>query len=69
MVSEKILRKQQLPEIVGLSVPTIWRMEQKGLFPARRQISPGCVGWLQSEIDKWIAERQVTKPCLEAGQI
>lgn len=36
---------------------TIWRLEKAGLFPQRRRISAGAVGWLKSEIDTWIANR------------
>lgn len=66
-MNEKILRKKQLPSLVGLSIPTIWRLEKRGLFPARRQISPGCVGWLQSEIDSWISGRRASSTEVAGG--
>ena len=50
------LRKTLLQKI-PLSEVTIWRMEKTGQFPARRQISPGRVAWLASEVDAWIASR------------
>jgi prophage regulatory protein len=37
------------------------RLEKKGLFPKRLQLSPGRVGWLESEIDRWIAERAAAR--------
>lgn len=46
------------PEVcarVRLSRQTVWRMEAKGRFPKRVQISPGRVGWRENEIDGWIA--------------
>jgi hypothetical protein len=33
------------------------RLELAGLFPQRRQISLYKVGWLESEIDEWMATR------------
>jgi len=39
---------------------TIWKMEKKGLFPRRRQLSPGRVGWMGHEVLGWIQSR----PCV-----
>jgi prophage regulatory protein len=41
----------------GLSRMTIYRLENRGEFPKRKQLSPNSVGWLESEIDEWIATR------------
>ena len=54
---ESFLKRKELVARISLSYPTIWRMERKGMFPARRQISPGRVGWLESEIEQWLADR------------
>lgn len=51
------LRKTLLQKI-QLSDVTIWRMEKAGEFPKRRQLSPGRVGWLASEVDAWIESRK-----------
>jgi predicted DNA-binding transcriptional regulator AlpA len=56
----EILRLPDVMKLTKLSQGTIWRMEQKGLFPQRRQIAPGCVGWTSDEIQKWIHERPIT---------
>jgi predicted DNA-binding transcriptional regulator AlpA len=37
---------------------TVYRWEQKGLFPRRIVIGPNCVGWYTDEIDAWFADRQ-----------
>jgi len=47
---ERMLRRSAVREITGISDTQIWRLEKLGVFPARRQISPGLVGWLASEI-------------------
>lgn len=50
------LRKTLLQKI-PLSDVTIWRLEKAGQFPKRRQISPGRVAWLASEVDAWVESR------------
>lgn len=53
----KVLRIEDVISTVGLSKVTIWRMERDNEFPKRKRISPGCVGWLSSEIEEWIGSR------------
>jgi prophage regulatory protein len=62
MNSKKFLRKQDLRAKVPVSYPTIWRWEKAGKFPARRRLGPNIVGWLESEVDEWIASRTVAHP-------
>lgn len=54
---DRILRWHELHDKVNLGRSTVWRMERDGLFPRRRQISPGSVGWLASEVDAWLQSR------------
>ena len=56
-MDNKIMRLPEVCEAVGLSETTIWRLEREGLFPARRKLSAGTVGWLKEEIDGWIESR------------
>lgn len=35
----------------------LWRLEKAGRFPRRMKLGPNSVGWLESEIDEWIASR------------
>jgi prophage regulatory protein len=44
----------------GLSDVTLWRMEKRGEFPQRRQISPGRVGYLKSELSAWLESRPIS---------
>jgi prophage regulatory protein len=57
-MNERILKRRERRERVGLSEPTLWRLERAGKFPARRQISAGRVGWLEREIEDWINNSQ-----------
>lgn len=55
----RILGVKKTIEKTDLSRSTIYRLEKAGLFPKRRQISPGRIGWLEQEIDDFIAARQL----------
>ena len=49
-----------LPEVktrTRLSRATIYARQKAGTFPKAIQLGPRTVGWLQSEIDAWIADR------------
>ena len=52
-----LLSIRQVIERTGLSGTTIWRMENRGEFPARVQISENRVGWYSDEIDEFIESR------------
>lgn len=56
-MEERILRKQKVREITGLSSTQIDRMEHENRFPRRRQITERIVGWSFKEIQTWINER------------
>ena len=54
---ERFMREAEVRRITGLSRTTRWRLERRGAFPRRRQISPNGVAWLESEIRQWQAEK------------
>ena len=58
---DRIYSKRTRRAVTGVSEATWWRMEQRGEAPKRRQISPGRVGWLESEILEWIKSRPLSK--------
>jgi prophage regulatory protein len=41
----------------GLSKATIYRLMDRGLFPLRRPLCSGAVGWSEEEVEAWIDER------------
>ena len=64
-MTEAIMTKKQVIATSSRSATSIWRDVRAGTFPPPRQIGPGRVGWLKSEIDAWLASRPVvstTKP-------
>ena len=53
-----IIRKPAVRAKTGLSNTTHWRLEGKGEFPQRIQLTEaGAVGWYEDEIDAWVHDR------------
>ncbi len=58
MPPDRFIRERECRELTGLSRTTRWRLERRGNFPKRRNISPNGVAWLLSEILSWQASRK-----------
>ena len=57
-MQDRYIRAAELIHKAGLSLSTIWRLEQTGEFPLRRALGPNSVGWLESEVDHWLQSRE-----------
>ena len=66
-MTDKFLSKVIVDEMTGLSNVTRWRMEKRGEFPSRRQISPNRVAYLESEVLAWMETRPVSGSGLLQG--
>jgi prophage regulatory protein len=55
--SQYIIRLRQAILKTGLSRSTIYTLIKLGDFPKQIQLSPRTMGFLESEIDEWIAGR------------
>ncbi len=53
----RLLRCHDVEERTGLSRSTIWRLEHRGVFPKRIQVSVNVVAWLEDEVAAWIQSR------------
>ena len=53
----KVLRRRQVEARTGLPRSSIYALITEGRFPAPIHLSAKSVGWLEHEIDAWIAER------------
>ncbi len=58
----RFVRFKELRQRVGLSRTSIWRLERKGQFPRRRQLSDNAVAWLEDEVDQWVRARDSVTP-------
>ncbi|CAN0620160.1 prophage regulatory protein [Burkholderia multivorans] len=53
----RLLRLAQVKDRTGLSRSTIYQFIKDGKFPPSLSIGARAVAWLESDIDRWIAER------------
>lgn len=53
----RMLRLPQVMSRTGLSRSTIYEIINKGKFPRQVSLGPHSVGWIEREVDAWIAER------------
>lgn len=54
---DRLLRTPEVCERVGVGRTTLWRWEAEERFPRRRQVGGNVVGYLESEVNAWIASR------------
>lgn len=54
-VAHKILRLPSVKEMTGLSRSTIYERIAANEFPPQISIGPRAVGWIESEVNDWIA--------------
>lgn len=50
---DRLLPWERVQDIAGISRTTAWRMQQTGAFPTPVAVSPGRVGWWESELTAW----------------
>jgi len=53
----RILRLPDVKERTGLSRSAIYDYIAKGAFPGSISLGPRAVGWIESEIEKWLQDR------------
>lgn len=56
-IRRRFLRLDEVKARTGLSRSTIYAYVQEGRFPRPVPISTRCVGWIEAELDDWIAAR------------
>jgi len=55
---DRLLSWPKVRDLTGLSRTTAWRLQRSGDFPCPVVISPGRVGWRESELAAWNASRR-----------
>src|SRR5262249_22491664 len=53
----RILRLKQVLDLTGLKKTSIYDLQSTGRFPLRVQITAHSVGWIEEEIQSWLAQR------------
>lgn len=59
---DRLLSWDQVEHIASISRSTAWRMERDGAFPRRVRVSPGRVGWWESQLTAWKQTRSGELP-------
>lgn len=54
-MEKEILDLGDVTTMLNVSHMTIYRLEKRGEFPARRKITGKKVGWLLSEVREWMS--------------
>ena len=57
-VQDKILRLPDVKMKTGIACSTIYSLMAKGQFPKAIPLTSRSVGWLESDINQWIATRR-----------
>jgi len=55
--SNNIIRLPAVIKKTGLSRSTIYALVSRKEFPPRIQLSPRSMGFLESEVDQWLADK------------
>jgi prophage regulatory protein len=53
----RILRREAVSEKTGLSRSAIYERMSQGTFPKAVVLSRKAVGWVESEVEQWIADK------------
>ena len=57
-MSDRVLKVRDVLERTTLSRRSLYRRMAEGDCPSSVKLSPHRVGWRESEIEKWMAERE-----------
>ncbi|TDK23431.1 AlpA family transcriptional regulator [Luteimonas aestuarii] len=52
---DRVLRIAEVVERTGLKRPTLYKRARAGTFPRPIKLGPNSTGWLESEIDAFLA--------------
>ena len=62
----RMLRLAQVINITGLGKTKIYELQSEGSFPMRVQITAHTVGWIEEEVQAWLARRVAASNSLTA---
>lgn len=57
-MTDRILLKDKIGEVVAMSMVTVWREQKAGRFPPFERISAGRVGLRESVLTEWLNGRR-----------
>ena len=60
-MGDRLLRRQQVEEITGLSRSSIYRLMKSGEFPLPVRVGATAVRWRASDITAWLESRPTAR--------
>ena len=54
----RLLRIREVLDLVGLKKATVYQLHRAGQFPRSVKITSRAVGWVEEEVQQWLAERR-----------
>jgi prophage regulatory protein len=60
-MKNNIIRMPQTVQKTGLSRSTIYLLEARGDFPKKINLSPRTMGFMESEVDTWLADKAASR--------
>lgn len=58
LLSGRYIRRFRLPEILGVSMPTVDRWVKNGMLPRPVKLSDNVTAFYAQEINRWLQERR-----------
>ena len=59
-MAKKVIRRREVEARIGLACSTIYAMMADNRFPRPVKIGRRAVGWIEEDINQWIADRKLT---------
>ncbi|GAB7553337.1 hypothetical protein NRB_28430 [Novosphingobium sp. 11B] len=64
-VANRLIRLDQVSEIVGLGKTLIYRLISEGRFPRPLKLGLNASRWSEIEVQSWIAEQVAARPTIQ----
>lgn len=55
------ISRNELTEVTGLSLSSIWRYQQSNKFPKKRKLFKNKYAWVLSEVEEWMIKYNIVK--------
>ena len=62
LTDKRVLRREEVVALVGLSRSTIYKLIGRGEFPRPVQLGQRATGWRADEVAEWLESRERTEP-------
>lgn len=53
---DRIIKRNEFRELIGISKTTEWRMQQAGLLPKAVKVNNRILGYLESDYKEWLCK-------------